>query len=520
MKPRTLFILVILSQAITANPQAPNPLYLREMPSEQKVLREIQGNDPIDTAARQAGAFDQLRNILCDLALIEHRDRNHLLPDEKKISDYYEVAAARGWQRVQAAVGQDRRRVFQLTAYSTNPDFKTELLEKFFTSNFRNLYAKTDATFAARHEKFLKDQQQQMKDAQARANAGVNGTTDPGTMEMRRCVTAGRDPLQCFGEVFQSGMKAMAGDEGMGSLMGQTVPTGLRMTGRYGDGHFFLSFTEDHLFVVCDQSVTEANYTVAMNNGRISVDTTPGLEGAKLGNKPFSLNVTPEGNIAGTGIVKITGMVPAPGYRPQAKQTRRRYISEEEAKHAPYWENPQRDMGGNPYVDEPVNVGGPMVSVTSTCQLGSNRPLGGVGPTHGAQTLNPLFGSLVHGAPWGQRSAQDKVWPGPGIRLHGEYDGQGGLSLDFHEDSVVLGCGQTFLASNYAIRSANSQWIVTIDNKGNPVTLALGPGRSISGSGAIRVNGNAFVGDTNNGSGSMFAPSTATCQGGTLNPAR
>jgi hypothetical protein len=359
----------------------------------------------------------------------------------------------------------------------------------------------------------------------APANPGMNGPSDPGTMELRRCVTAGRDPLQCFGEVFHGGiMDMLGGNQGLGSAFGATVPTGLRMTGRYGDGRFSLSFTENHLFVVCADSVTEANYTVSMNNGGISVDITPGLEGERLGNKPFSLTVTPEGNIAGTGIVKIAGMVPAPGSHPQAKETRRRYISEEEAKHAPYWENPQRDAGGNPYVDEPVNSGGPMISKTSTCQLGTNRPLGGVGPTYGMNSFNPLLkvlgAQMVNGAPWNQRSAKDKAWPGPGLRLHGEYDLQAGLSMEFHEDTVVLGCGETYLASHYSIRDANSQWIISIDNRGNPVTLALGPGRSISGSGPIRVNGNAFVGDRNNGSGPMFAASTATCATGTLNPAR
>jgi hypothetical protein len=150
--------------------------------------------------------------------------------------------------------------------------------------------------------------------------------------------------------------------------------------------------------------------------------------------------------------------------------------------------------------------------------------MGSVGPTYAMNTVNPLLNlmgaGLIDGAPWKQRSAKDRAWPGPGLRLHGDYVGQGGLSLEFHEDSVVVGCGQTLLASHYAIRSANSQWLISIENRGNPVTLALGPGRGISGSGPIRVNGNAFVGDQNNGNGSMFAPSTATCASGTLSPAR
>ena len=80
--------------------------------------------------------------------------------------------------------------------------------------------------------------------------------------------------------------------------------------------------------------------------------------------------------------------------------------------------------------------------------------------------------------------------------------------------------GQTFFASHYAIRGTDSQWLINLDNGGNPVSLALGPGRSISGSGPIRVTGHAFVGNRNNGNGPMFAPATTTCASGTLNPAR
>src|SRR5262245_5204805 len=344
--PGTFIVVAVLELLLTvgAFAQAPNPLYLREMPSEAKVVREIQGTDPIDTIARQAGAYDQLARILGELASVQNRSSSNLLPDEKKISDYYQILAARAWERVYAATETDRKRRFQLTSYSTHPDFKAQLLEKFFTPNFRNMYAEAERILLERHKTFTTAQPQPMPRP---TNPSMNGSTDPGTLRLRRCVTAGRDPLQCFGEVFKGGMMAMAGgNEGMGSAFGQTLPTGLRMTGVYGDGRFFMGFTEDTLWITCDHVTTEANYTVAMNDAQIIVNTTPGLEGTKLGNKPFSLNATPEGNLAGTGIVKITGMVPAPGSHPQARETRRRYISEEEAKHAPYWENPQRDAGG------------------------------------------------------------------------------------------------------------------------------------------------------------------------------
>ena len=100
MKPRTFLALVVLSLSITTNAQAPNPLYLREFPSEAKVLREIQGTDPIDTIARQAGAFDQMARIIGELASAQNRSSSNLLPDEKRRSDYFQILAARYWEGV------------------------------------------------------------------------------------------------------------------------------------------------------------------------------------------------------------------------------------------------------------------------------------------------------------------------------------------------------------------------------------------------------------------------------------
>jgi len=201
MKPRTFLALVVLSLTITVSAQAPNPLYLREMPAEAKVVNEIQGTDPIDTVARQAGTFDQLNRIIQDLASAQGRSSSNLLPDEKKISDYYQILAARAWQRVYAATDTDRKRRFQLTGYSMDPNFKAQLLEKFFSPAFRNVYAKAEQFLIDRHNKTIAAQQQPMPPP--RQNPGMNGASDPGTMAMRRCVTAGRDPMQCFGEVFK-----------------------------------------------------------------------------------------------------------------------------------------------------------------------------------------------------------------------------------------------------------------------------------------------------------------------------
>src|SRR5262249_53351902 len=231
------------------------------------------------------------------------------------------------------------------------------------------------------------------------------------------------------------------------------------------------------------------------------------------------------GTLAGSGEVRIASVTPEPGQTAKNSQTVRRYISEQEAKNAPYWENPQRDIGGNPYVEEPISPSpavGHKIS-TSTCKLGTVPPLSSTGPTYGAQSIALLTGSktseMFGGAPWEQRPANEKAWPGPGLRLHGVFEGEGGLSMEFHEDSAVVGCRQALSAKSYMVRPSNGQATVSINNDANPIMLTLGPDLGLSGSGSIRVNGHAFVGDRTDG-GPMFASASDTCTIAALSPAK
>lgn len=347
-------------------------------------------------------------------------------------------------------------------------------------------------------------------------------TTDPGTLAMRRCVAAGREPFECLGEVFQSGFKKMAGgDAGMGSAFGKDVPHGLRMTGRYGDGHFSIGFSEDTVWVTCNGGSYQADYKVGFNNGQLTVATTPDRGATMLGNKPLSLAIAANGDLTGSGTAEVASAPPAPGQTASQTQTVRRYISDEEAKNPPYWEHPQRDAGGNPYVDEPVSTGPPLMHTvkTSTCTLGAERPLGSTGPTHATQVLAIAAGSktteMFGGAPWANRSQKEKSWPGPGLRLHGTFAG-GPVNLEFHEDSVIVSCEDALLASPYEVVFQGPQSYLKIENNGNPFVMKFGPNGSLIGSGSIRVAGHAFVGDKPGAANSMFAPATATCTLGAL----
>ena len=120
----------------------------------------------------------------------------------------------------------------------------------------------------------------------------------------------------------------------------------------------------------------------------------------------------------------------------------------------------------------------------------------------------------------GQASSQTsakKPWPGPGLRLTGTY-ASGALGFEFHEESVVVACGRTMDARSYTVQETAAGVAVRIDNQPQPITLALLPDGSLSGSGPVQISGHSFVGDRASASSSYTASSTARCVLSTLLP--
>ena len=118
-----------------------NPAYLSEMPSVDRVLREITAGDPQETAARQMGAFIQLGRMIADMS----GGRRDFTPDEQTLR--------RGYQAARAAIQSklpDQNLNRALRGYDTNRNFQEELFNRFFSSAFRAQYASTTAETNAR----------------------------------------------------------------------------------------------------------------------------------------------------------------------------------------------------------------------------------------------------------------------------------------------------------------------------------------------------------------------------------
>ncbi|MET0209807.1 MAG: hypothetical protein ABW220_12255 [Burkholderiaceae bacterium] len=136
--------------------QAQDPPWLAEMPSIERVLADTQGKNPLDTKARQAAAFVQLRRSIEDLA--ERRRVTGFLPEETRLMSMYwdgysrvegEAKALAGpadgtfdspWAKWLAAEGR----------YERDPAVRAEVLTRYLSAETRTRLNITNAETAAR----------------------------------------------------------------------------------------------------------------------------------------------------------------------------------------------------------------------------------------------------------------------------------------------------------------------------------------------------------------------------------
>jgi hypothetical protein len=76
MKMRILAISFVVAccSSIVISQGAMVPAYLRDLPSVERITREVRGVDEIDTAAKQSGALNQFMKLITDIALASGRN--------------------------------------------------------------------------------------------------------------------------------------------------------------------------------------------------------------------------------------------------------------------------------------------------------------------------------------------------------------------------------------------------------------------------------------------------------------
>jgi hypothetical protein len=156
----TLSVISLLSPIVVQS-QTVNPSYLSEMPPPARVIAEIKGKDAEDAGERQMGAFIVLVKMIDDMAYgLEHRSERQLTPDEQRISLVYQQAYMDVWHK-----GKDTYGKQYAGDYDHDRDLTVELLDRYFSPNFRTQYFRVNGFAAAWYKK-------------VHANGGTSGASE------------------------------------------------------------------------------------------------------------------------------------------------------------------------------------------------------------------------------------------------------------------------------------------------------------------------------------------------------
>ncbi len=509
--------------AVVPNGKNFTPPYLSEMPAPARIVAEIKGKDAEDTGERQMGAFMALVKLMDDMAWgLGHRyvndaDTRALTPDEKRIRLAYQTAYADLWHKVTNKEGH---------VYDHDPDLCNELLAKFFSENFRAQYFQSDRNAAAGYKAFYNKMYAQGSNANPQSTVpGVQQgmRNDAGSVAARRCLESGRNELECMGEGLKVGLNELTGGNLVSNITGETAAQGLRLTGAYSGAagnKLHIAFSQEKVFVGCGTLMpVSLPYVVERAANQISV-TIP------INPKPLVVSFRADGTMAGPAEIVVNGLVPAgrgggggtsaSGYEMQTQTTtQQRQIDAAEARN--YEGTDAVRQNGMDYsvseqvtttTYEPTPVANyklpPLASKTEHCTVGvlqGRSSSGGV-----AEGLTQIVDS----------SAKKKAPVPPGLRLAGTYAGQGGLRIEFREESATVECGEAHVAEPYVVESAGSQVVLKIQNGDTPFAMQLQPNGTLVGSGGVSVAGRVVTGSR--GDEITYASRNASCAIGTLAP--
>jgi len=474
------------------------PTYLSEMPPVDRVMKEMQASDPDETAARQMGAFMQLKTMIEEMAGPRYW-KPGLTPEEAKVRQAYYAAY---WQ-----ISQSKPQYKSFTAmrgYDVSPQFRNDLIKRLFPPTFAAEYAKvmsqSKAQFQALHQQRLDaEKQEAQKQSQAaenfrqqyeaqraqQAQQAQQANMSPEEREFNRCVESGRGELQCMAEGLGKGINNIWGQVAPGTNI-PTPPPGLRLSGTYSAGNgSAIIFNSEMAGVTCGEVTASREYRVEVKGNEIEVRTSDD-------SKTIILAYRADGKLAGSGPITVTGPVPAGTSTQQTygakttTTTEQKQISQGEAWQ--YSPDQVHQNGQEYYVNQTQThtTYGPTGSTTTTqyvpktksCTLGLMTP--------GVSQQDVAMQAAMHILDSGTKQGPPPV----GLRMNGTYTGQGGLEIEFQPDSAEVQCGQAVLAIPYVVERKENQIMVDIKDPSGPFALTLAPGgKQLSGSGQIQVNG-------------------------------
>jgi hypothetical protein len=464
-----------------------NPAYLSEMPSVDHVMQAMKASDPRETAVRQIWAFYELMEIIKTLSKDREFERTGMLPDEEKILREYVVAQYNLSQATDKAFPANKPSedlTYHFSRWDPKFGFKGINIWQFFSeglqSQFAEIVGKDNARYAAKRAEERRIAAEALKanaqEAQAPGSQSPFIRNDPGTLAVRRCVELGGSELECVGKGLSTGLKDLTGLN-IDAMKGP-APHGVVMNGPYADGSGLgIRFGLATLSLTgCGKLVPDDHdYTITKNPGQLLINV-------KSEPSSFVLSMRNDGKLSGPGPVEVKGQI-ITGYSNVWMQEYRNGVAV---------------AGGGYWTQVPEYA-----PKTERCAIGA---LAAAPPP--PPDKNPLTAGLT--------SALTTLMPvGPtGLRMTGQYAGQGGLALEFAVDSVILDCAAAHVKQSYTVENAANQILIAVKNGSSSFTVALQPSGTLGGSGSTDVAGRVVTGSS--GNDLTYKPENRRCPIGTL----
>ena len=496
-----------------------NPAYLAEFPNPYRVVEGMLVGKPQENVLRAIGAFYQLSEIIQVLA-----GSRALTADEQKfVGDYTRVQSVMAQGAAKMFPGQQFDPASNPYHFKRNdPRFGFEgipVWTTFLTPSTEEAFARVvggnDEQYAMAVARERTAATKQVENDIKAANAEAGYAKDPGSVALRHCVESGRSETECLGEGLKVGVQDLIGGNPLKGIVPDT-PVGLRLTGVYSAGSFGLQFQQDTVTVRCGALVPQTlPYTVERSGMEISVRIP-------ISPKPLLLSYKPGANLNGPGPIDVFGAVPVGGVRDNATTsyqmqttttTTQRQLEPGEERE--YSADQLHQNGGQYSVDQQTSSTNwtpttqhhyevPTAPKTERCNAGM------LPPTGANVALSAALGAVLASKP--SKSADTT----PGLRLNGTYSAQGGLKIEFRDDSATLECGESFASEAYAVIPDGGQLVIKFQNSTGPLALVLQPNGALTGSGDVDVAGRRAI--PAEGGGVDYLPRNARCSLGTLNP--
>lgn len=476
-----------------ARPGQPlNPPYVAGMPAPDAVTQRIQGNNAVDTLARQVAVLNRLPRITERMRLAPERGFN-LTPDELQMVNAYSLTSYKLSQGYIKSATPEAVNTFQqmVARYEGDPALNEQMMGLLSPATMAE-YRRVDRVASERAQARIDQQQREADQARALPNAPAGGGAaarlDPSTIAARRCLELGGETAECAGKGFTKGLIDLAGFGGnplADVYLNGENPSGVRVGGTFaGAGSPTLRFDNVSVNLSSCGKLEPAEHSYAVtkrgNQLQVEISNEP---------KPLVVLLGPNNVLIGPAAFSITGQV-ITGYR-SVYVEQRRVID-----NLPV-------PGSGHYEQVPTYE-----TRTVSCGFSSLRATAPV--REEGTVIGSLAGALGGRAP---SSATSQAPAGP--RMGGTYADPGGFKVEFRAAAAILDCGDAHVKKPYDVQNLADRVVVTVRNDNAPVTLTLRPDGTLAGAGTVDVTGRLVTGMTDAGV-ATFAPHQERCTLSTL----